>query len=159
MITVEIDTSGLREIKTAIDQIEDKRYISIKSAANYGAALMLDRISKGLNSKGQAMESKSKKKEGKYSKRWGKVRKKAGKRTDIINLDYTGQTRESLKVDASRQEFMETSASLSFRNDEAEQKAEWNNDMFGNPYDFSNPEIDDVFEDYIDEFGNNPLLK
>lgn len=159
MITVEIDTTGLREIKAAIDQIEDRRYNSIKSAAHYANVLMKDRISKGMNAKGQMMESKSKRKEGRYSKQWGKKRSAKGKRTDIVNLSYSGDTMQDFGVDSSRQDFMETAASLNFKNSESEQIGEWNNEMFGNAYDLSNNEIDDVFNDYIDEFGNNILLK
>lgn len=158
MITVEIDTTGIRDIIRAIEDIEENRMPSLTSAATRSTSAVKDRITKGMTSDGKLMESKSLKKKGRYSRQWGNKRAKNGLKTSVITLSFTGRTIRSLTRIHDFSAYKDNSVIIGLDNDEAQQIAEWNNEMFGAAYDYSKSEIDRSFEQYLEGFGNNILI-
>lgn len=159
MFILEVDTSGIREIKAAVEDIQENRVGNLIPAASFATVTIKDRIEHGKNVSGKIMETKSKKKTGKYSRRHGNKRKNLGKRTDVINLNLTGNTQRQFGRVDSFSAFKEDAVELGFKTADAEIIAGYNNEMFDDPYDISTKEIDGVFTEYIDNFGNNILLK
>lgn len=144
-------------LKDSLTHIEKTRVDNLSMAGSAAVVRVKDHISKGKNAAGKTMISKSNKKEGRYSKAWGRKRKKKGLITSVINLSFRGDTINAFKRQNSLTSFKNDEVIIGIADEELEQIAMWNNEMFDNPYDLSDRELDEVFTTYIDEFKSDLL--
>lgn len=155
MYTLEIDFKELEELKKQLEHITDTRLKNFSDTVNLEVELLKVRIGKGMTSDYRLMETKSTKREGRYSSTWAKARKKKGLKVDVVNLEFTGDTKANFKRKTSG---LTEEIDVGFTDTKAEGIAAYNNEMFGPAYDFSDKAIDGAFEDYLFRF-DSPLLK
>lgn len=144
-------------LKDSLTHIEKTRVDNLSMAGTAAVVRVKEHISKGKNADGRAMISKSSKKEGRYSKVYGKKRKARGLITSVINLAFRGDTINAFKRQTSLASFKNDEVIIGIADEELEQIAIWNNEMFDNPYDLSERELEEVFTTYIDEFKSDLL--
>jgi hypothetical protein len=103
----------------SIPQLKDRDKV-LREAMINGLALVLFRIQqKGLNSQEQSL--------GNYNSWYAKKRENQGLQTKKIDLTYTGQMTQNFKVIP----YKDNGYALGFDNAFAGQKAEWNEERFG----------------------------
>ena len=166
MWTIEIDISGIEEIKKSLEYIEANRYDKLVYNTSFTTVLVKDRISKGKTSDGKIMVTKSTYKMGRYSRQHGKERSRKGLRVDIVNLNFTGQLLRAFKRQQSLNSFKNQSVDIGIdpgaihteHGESLEDIANWNNWYFGKAIDIGNSEIDAAFKEYVDDF-NTILMK
>jgi len=152
MFTMEIDFTDIEQLQTDLKHIEQDRVQNLVQEASIAQVLIKNRISKGKTVDGRMMESKSKEKTGKYSKSWAKMRAKKGRQTNVVDLEYTGTTKGKFRRINGREAFREDAYDIGFDEDEAENIALYNNEMFGEAYGISDAEADETFIHYLKAF-------
>lgn len=123
--------------KLLMSAVDDKIY---RTACLDSIALISERIqNKGLDSSERKIENRSPKtpKAGAYSKFYAEIRGEAGRQTGYVDLTFTGEMMDSLDFEKSSQNEYQ----IGFNNKAAADKAEWNEERFGDVFSLSESEI------------------
>lgn len=136
--------SALNDLKSA-DKI-------LRTAALNTVVIISDRIQqRGEKTDGSKIVTSSPTKTGAYSKEYGKKRQSKGRQTSIIDMTFTdGGMMDDLTVEPSG----ENEYLVGFSGKQSSDKAEWNEDRFGELFSLSNSEqelVDNIIVNKVNE--------